>query len=271
MISRALVAVLLMMNLGVAAWWLLRDSPAAADAVAQSRDAVPPLVLLAERPAKVPGNTRAIEPAAAPATTDGAPVDATPAPNTPSPPSSPTATGATSPLAASAPAAAPANPPEVAATTGTDVVTQCFSIGPFQSLADLRRVSAAIEPALQRQQVRGARGSETRGYRVYLPAFASRQLALETARTLETRGLRDYYVVTAGAGENTVSLGLFRELANAEARREEVRGFGYEARLEPRTEEVTNWWLDIAARADSGWRERTGNFPGTRIDAMNCQ
>jgi len=248
MISRALVAILLMMNLGVAAWWLLRDPAATQGVAAASLAAVPTLVLLSERPApQDPGGGRA----AVRATTAAPAVVAT----TPPPPP-----------AASAPAAAPA-----AAGADAERSTHCFRIGPFQSLADLRRVSAAIEPALQRQQVREATGIEARGYRVYLPAFASRQQALETARALETRGLRDYYVVTAGAGENTVSLGLFRELANAEARREEVRGYGFEASLEPRNEEVTRWWLEIAAPADSGWRERAGSFPGTRVEAMTCQ
>lgn len=258
MISRALVAILLMMNVGIAAWWMLRDAPLAAHEQAQSRDAVPPLVLLTERPVAAPDSALSIAPAAA-----------SPAPSATTPETASSAPAQDSALPPDA--AAPPSAPEASATTNVDAAIVCFSIGPFQSLADLRRVSAAIEPALQRQQMREARGTETRGYRVYLPAFATRQLALETARALEARGLRDYYVVTAGAGENTVSLGLFRELANAEARREEVRGFGYEARLEPRTEDVTRWWLDIAARADSGWRERTGNFPGTRIDPMICQ
>lgn len=268
MISRALVAILLMMNVGIAAWWLLRDAPLAADASTQSQDGVPPLVLLAERPVPAPDSAKPIAPAPAPPAEQSAPAETTSATASPAPAQ---IADSAPPRDAAALATEPANAPEVAATTGTDAAIACFSIGPFQSLADLRRVSAAIEPALQRQQMREARGTETRGYRVYLPAFATRQLALETARALEARGLRDYYVVTAGAGENTVSLGLFRELANAEARREEVRGFGYEARLEPRTEDITRWWLDIAARADSGWRERTGNFPGTRIDPMVCQ
>ena len=51
---------------------------------------------------------------------------------------------------------------------------------------------------------------------------------LATARSLAAQGVRDYYVVTAGPGENTVSLGLFREQRNAEARLAEVRALGIE-------------------------------------------
>lgn len=265
MISRALVAILLMMNLGVGAWWLLRTPTDASDSDgdAAALAGVPRLVLLSERAAPPPvtdgvAATAAPEPAIA---VPAEPVAATAEPAALPPPAPESAPQAIVPAVTDAAAAPAADAAEIV----------CFSIGPFQSLADLRRVSAALEPALQRQQVREAKGIEARGYRVYLPAFASRQEALQTARALEGRGLRDYYVVTAGSGENTVSLGLFRELANAEARRDEVRGYGYEARLEPRNEEVTRWWLDIATRADSGWRERAGNFPGTHVETMVCQ
>jgi hypothetical protein len=265
MISRALVAILLMMNLGVAAWWLLRGPTEASDSDgdAAALAGVPRLVLLSER-------------AASPSVPDDVVATAAPEPAIAAPSEAVAATAEPAALPPPAPesvpqAAVPAVTDAAAAPTADAAEIVCFSIGPFQSLADLRRVSAALEPALQRQQVREAKGIEARGYRVYLPAFASRQEALLTARVLEGRGLRDYYVVTAGSGENTVSLGLFRELANAEARRDEVRGYGYEARLEPRNEEVTRWWLDIATRADSGWRERAGNFPGTHVETMVCQ
>lgn len=265
MISRALVAILLMMNLGVAAWWLLRIPTDASDIDGDvaALAGVPRLVLLSERTAS-PSAPDDVIAAAAPEPAIAAPTEPVAAT------AEPAALPPPAPESASQPVV-PAVTDDAAAPAADAAEIVCFSIGPFQSLADLRRVSAALEPALQRQQVREAKGIEARGYRVYLPAFASRQEALQTARALEGRGLRDYYVVTAGSGENTVSLGLFRELANAEARRDEVRGYGYEARLEPRNEEVTRWWLDIATRADSGWRERAGNFPGTHVETMACQ
>src|SRR3546814_17012649 len=61
---------------------------------------------------------------------------------------------------------------------------QCFSIGPFETLDDVRRTSALIESSLQRQQVREVHSSEVRGYRVYLPAFATRQQAMEDRKSV---------------------------------------------------------------------------------------
>lgn len=130
---------------------------------------------------------------------------------------------------------------------------RCLRIGPFATPADMRAASARLQPVVARMQVREAPAELLRGYRVFLPAMADRDAALAAARRLSEAGMRDYYVVTAGSEENSVSLGLFRDLGNAEKRREEVRALGLEPRLEPRTDEVVRWWLEVAVGADVDW------------------
>lgn len=130
----------------------------------------------------------------------------------------------------------------------------CLTIGPFATPAALRAAMAALTPAVARIQYREVAATQLRGYRVYLPASGSREAALAAARQLAARGVRDYYVVTAGDQENTVSLGLFRDLANAEARRAELAAQGFTAVLEPRTEDVAQWWIDLAAEAGFDWK-----------------
>lgn len=130
----------------------------------------------------------------------------------------------------------------------------CVTIGPFETPAELRAAMAALTPSVARIQFREVAATQLRGYRVYLPATGSRETALAAARQLAARGLRDYYVVTAGDQENTVSLGLFRDLANAEKRRDELSGQGFSAVLEPRTEDAAQWWIDLAAEPGFDWR-----------------
>lgn len=130
----------------------------------------------------------------------------------------------------------------------------CHSLGPFATPAELRVAMNVLTPAVGRIQFREVPATQLRGYRVYLPAAGSREAALATARQLAARGVRDYYVVTAGDQENTVSLGLFRDLANAEKRRDEISGQGFQAVLEPRTEEAAQWWIDYAAEPGFDWR-----------------
>ncbi len=122
----------------------------------------------------------------------------------------------------------------------------CSSIGPFATQADMRGAINALTPLVSRIQYREAHATETRGYWVYLPALSSREQALAIARQLSAKGVRDYYVVTAGDQQNTISLGLFRDRGNAEKRRNEVAALGFSPDLVTRTEELPVYWVDFA-------------------------
>ena len=140
----------------------------------------------------------------------------------------------------------------------------CLSIGPFETPADLRAAMGRLMPEVGRIQFRELPATALRGYRVFLPAAANRAQALTSARALAARGLRDYYVVTAGDQQNTVSLGLFRDLENARRRQAEVAALGYSATVEARTEQVPQWWVDIAAPEGFDW---TRVLPGATVQA----
>lgn len=148
---------------------------------------------------------------------------------------------------------------------------RCFTLGPFASPADSRRAMAALQPVVEQMQFRESSSAQLRGYRVFLPAFADRAAALAMARDLAARGVGDYYVVTSGEAQNTISLGLFRDLGNAEKRRDELRALGVEARLEPRSEEVAQWWLDLRVDESVGWRERLDAGTAARAEEVDCR
>lgn len=132
----------------------------------------------------------------------------------------------------------------------------CVEIGPFQTQSDLRQAETALAAIGRPLAAREAVERRFRGFWVYLPAQASRDRALVTARELAAAGVRDYYVVTAGDRENTISLGLFRDRANAERRQEEMRGRGYQADMSERVEEQRVFWLGLAlpAAPAADWR-----------------
>jgi hypothetical protein len=142
----------------------------------------------------------------------------------------------------------------------------CLSIGPFETPADLRAAMGRLMPEVGRIQFRELPATALRGYRVFLPAAANRAEALASARALAARGLRDYYVVTAGDQQNTVSLGLFRDLENARRRQAEVAALGYSATVEARTEQVPQWWVDIAAPEGFDWARV---LPGSAAQARS--
>ena len=147
--------------------------------------------------------------------------------------------------------------PDTRADIRNDV---CNSIGTFPTQADVRAAMNALTPLTRRIQYREAHATQARGYWVYLPALATREQALASARQLSQKGVRDYYVVTAGDQQNTISLGLFRDQGNAERRRTEIAALGFNPQSIARTEELPVYWLDFAVdRAHPlDWRAKLG-------------
>lgn len=121
----------------------------------------------------------------------------------------------------------------------------CGTLGPFANEGDLRLGMDLLTPQVTRIQFQESSTVTTRGYWVYLPALDNRDAALKSARQLNAAGVRDYYVVTAGDHENTVSLGLFRDRDNAARRQSQIAALGFPARLEERTEVERAFWIEF--------------------------
>jgi len=160
----------------------------------------------------------------------------------------------------------PMVPVTVASPTAQISAPACISLGPFGTPAALRQAMTTLTPHAGSIQYREVIATELRGYRVFMPPAADGSGALEVARALTARGVRDYYVVTAGEQANTVSLGIFRDMENAEKRREQLAGLGFNAVLEPRTEQVRQWWIDLSVAADFRWQSVLGEIALTVQD-----
>lgn len=265
MLLRLLFVLLIALNIAVAAWLLLGES--GTHAVDPTDSGVPKLKLLAEVPA-------AAGTAAPVGTTTSAGAPATQAGQTPSPVTTPAhattlapanaaaatpapvpGTPATSakPAIAAPPAAAPAATAEAEVPVSPRRSYRCLAVGPFASQVDLRAARTAIAPRTVRSRQRQEQTSESHGWRVFLPAQSTRDLALAQARRLEAKGIKDYFVVTAqGEMQNSVALGLFHDPANARKRRDEVIAAGFPARMSERTETTPVWWLDVVVPDDGG-------------------
>lgn len=218
MLPRILALILLAMNVGVLAWWLIRPLPPASPLPPATKPDVLGLTLLLEREAE-----NAVD-------HEGGGIPA---------------------LSAIQPGL-------------------CHSIGPFLTQIDLRRVLRALTPAVTRIQFRETSEVIRRGYRVFLPSPGDREQALALARRLSQSDVSDYYVVTAGDEQNTISLGLYREQTNALARQSQILALGFAAEVEPRQEEVSKFWIDIEAPADVDWRPRMGGYAGVAAEAIDC-
>lgn len=163
----------------------------------------------------------------------------------------------------------PVRDPEPGANAASQY-SQCLSLGPFTTPADLRKAMNLLTPQVGRIQFREVAAVAVRGYRVYLPAAGNRAQALATARALAEHGINDYYVVTAGDQQDTISLGIFRDLVNARARHDAIAALGYEPTIDARTEQQPQWWVDIAAAPEMRWQ---GVLPDAGLQGlpMPCQ
>ena len=218
MFLRLLFVLLIALNIAVGAWLLL-GQPYARGGSATDPD-VAELRLLSELP----------EPAAT-------------AP-TPSPMAATSvATAATAPL-----------PPAQRALSYS-----CLALGPFTTPQDLRNARLTLASQATRMRSRQEQANQTSGWWVYLPSAGSRAQALALARQLAARNIGDYFVAgSSGDQANTISLGLFKDPANARKRRDDVIAAGFPARMSERSESVPEYWLDLVvpdgARFD--WRSR---------------
>lgn len=254
MLTRALIVVLAILNLGVASWWLLRTEPTRApaptppsgvaelrwlpggtDAVAVAQTAAAPNEALVAREA-APG--AALAPADAPAAA-------------PMPTAAPQPTPA-APIAAVAKPAEPTPPaPEKPAPEKPAASPRCIALGPFAdraaAVAAQGRAGALLAPARLREQP-AASGSAR--YRVLLPAAASRDDAQATVKRIVAAGLSDYYIIGQGEEVNAIALGQYRNREGAERRMAAVQAAGFQPRLVA-SGEAGQWWLEGQLAAGS--------------------
>lgn len=138
--------------------------------------------------------------------------------------------------------------------------SECLSIGPFDTPSALRKATDILTPLVGRIQYREAQITAIRGYRIYLSAAPNREQALQSARALASKGVRDYYVVTEGPAKNTVALGMFREEDNAKRRRDEISALGFEVKMEASSDDRPQWWLEIATNSAAfDWQTPLGS------------
>jgi len=277
MLLRLMFVLLIALNIAVAAWLLLGES--STHAVDPADKGVPKLKLLAELPA--PASTVAVAPPARASTTSpavaAAPAVVPAAPAAPAAPASAAKPGTREP-GKKAPAETTASPDLLAAASTASAATsakrayRCLAIGPFTNQVDLRSTRTVIAPRTVRSRQRQEQTSESHGWRVFLPAQSTRDLALAQARRLEAKGIKDYFVVTAtGELQNSVALGLFHDPANAKKRRDEVIAAGFPARMSERTEVTPVWWLDVVVPDDANADVRRGiRSPGATAKPTGC-
>lgn len=233
MTMRAFLVLLVILNLGAAAWWLLHtDVPATTSAEAPS--GVARLSLVSEHPE--------LRPTPAPTADAPPPVDETQATTAATPP----------------PPAPPSN-------------DTCLRLGPFADAAAAGQAQAALRADAVRIAIREQTqpAGRDRGWRVFLPPAADRAAADAVAGRLRAAGFTDLLVVGNGVEANSVALGRFSTEDRARQHVATLRAAGFDAKAEALGETRSAFWVELAAAgpADAAaLRRRAGAAQARPID-----
>ncbi len=254
MLTRALIVVLAILNVGVALWWMLRGEPVPAPVEAPA--GVARLQFLDTPPAAAAAPVAAATDAAATAPL----TDATAAPSAAS---ASTATPAAP--AATTPVAPPAAPPVAAAPTPAapaPAPPQCLSLGPFTSRDTAIAAQGKAGDLLQRSRLREVPNAGASTYRVMMPPSASREEAQALVKRIAAAGISDYYILGQGEDANAIALGQYRNREGAERRMAALSAAGFNARLVASGGDGSaQWWVDATladAASPNAARQRSG-------------
>src|SRR5690606_17363849 len=237
--SRALIVLLLILNLGVALWWVTRVDTQPV-LVVDLPEGAEPLQLLAE--------------VAAPAV---APVP----PPVPTPGAAQTQTRA--------PTAATAAPP--AATADATAAIACRSFGPYDDAAAAQEAQARLRPLVQSLATRQVQ-AVARGWQVRMRALPDRDAAAATATRLTAAGFRDHYLMPVDAdGRLDIARGRFGSEPAARRHQQALVAAGFAAIAEPLGDPATaRHWIDVAVPAvtDLGALQRASG--AARSETVEC-
>jgi hypothetical protein len=217
MFERALIVLLLVLNLGVAAWWLLRDAPEPARE-ASAAD-VPSLRLVSELPAAERARMLA------------------------SPAGEAQATPAQEPVA---------NTRDDAGADAATTPTRCYALGPFADVGAAEAARTVLAGTGRRLSTRREAGRSGSHWDVRMPAQADRAAAQALAARIDAAGFKDYYVIATGAAANSIALGRFGDEDTALRHQAALQAAGFTAMVDS-PEQPERWWLDLELdRAASG-------------------
>lgn len=238
--ARALLVLLVILNLGVATWWALRPPPPA-PAPWAPREGVPLLELA--------GEPRA----------DG------------SPPALPPA-GGTGP--SSAAAGAPVEAGDASDATGVPTgddndATRCLRFGPFADAAAVASARAALQPFGVRRLRVEDEVEAPRAWAVSIAPQADRATADAVAAQIRAAGFDDLLVVPSGPQANAIALGRYGSEESARRREAALRDAGFPAQAQP-VGGATRHWLLVAAGADFDPDAAAGAASAAQARPMDC-
>jgi len=256
---RWLFLLLVMLNITYVAWELNRERPQHARKAAPPKG-VEPIILLSELTGAPSQNREKVTAAAAESADPAA--DRKPAGEKP-PAGQAEAVQAelqTASLNAGSPpsdadpqpgARLPADQPPAPPPAARPAADLCYTLGPFKEMKTLRVVTREIRDYVVEASFRSKEEQEQTMFRVLVRAVGSKQEAKAMIKELDSKNIRDHFIITEGPNKNAISLGYFSSKSRAYRHADRVRKLGFDAYAEPVFRSYTIYWLDYRIKAGS--------------------
>lgn len=255
MLIRALIVLLVVLNLGVAAWWITQPPAAPPPAVGMPAG-VPRLQLMKEAAAAATPSP-AVTPVAA--SLDPAAIAAAPAP-------APAAAAEVDPTPA-----APATAAVVPAPAPTLAPAQCFSLGPYADAPAATAAALRVGKLATRLRNEQRPGRSASAYTVSLPPAADRQAAQAIAQRIDAAGFDDFLVIGSGEQANGIALGRYGSREAAQRRQAALQAKGFAAQVQAVGEEsVGQWWLEAEAAAGVSQAQLGRAAAAAQVRSLDC-
>lgn len=247
MLIRALIVLLVVLNLGVAVWWL-------------TRSAAPPVAMVAEPEgiARLQLLSEAM-PTASPATATATAVVAGVAVEA-------------APVEQAAVEQAPVEQvPGPVAATAIAPPAQCFSLGPFADQASATAAAARLGNQALRPRTRELPGKAASAYNVVLPPAADRETAQALAQRIGAAGFDDFLLINQGEQANGIALGRYGSREAAQRRQSALQAKGFQAQIQAVGAEGTaQWWLDVTAGEGAGAAQLKTLAAAAQSRSLDC-
>ena len=136
---------------------------------------------------------------------------------------------------------------------------RCYTLGPFSEMKTLRLVTREIKDYVVEASFRSKEEQEQTRFRVYIKSAGSKRAAKAVIKQLNSKNIKDHFIIADGPHKNAVSLGYFSEKDRAYRYAARVRKLGFDAIAEPVFRNYTIYWLDYRIRSGE-------NIPQNIID-----
>jgi len=126
----------------------------------------------------------------------------------------------------------------------------CVSLGPYSEMAQVQAALRALGGDVERFRLREVVVPADTRYRIFIPPAPSREQAQAEVERIAAAGFSDYFIINEGEDTHAIALGQFRNQQGAQNRLAQLKAAGFAAQLLTTTEVPhSNWWIDTAPAA----------------------